>query len=95
MNHLSNLLTRLRASLWIVPMAMSGAAVLSAYLILFSPVNFLDASDAQSWWLFSGDADTARDLLSTLLSGVITMTSLVVSITMVVLSLAAGQLGPA
>ncbi|MGI8723863.1 MAG: DUF2254 domain-containing protein, partial [Methyloceanibacter sp.] len=40
------------------------------------------------------DAGTARDLLSSLLSGMITMTSLVVSITMVVLSLAAGQLGP-
>lgn len=48
----------------------------------------------QLWRLFSGDAETARNLLSTLLSGIITVTSLVVSITIVVLSLAAGQLGP-
>jgi hypothetical protein len=53
---------------------------------------FQDYTD--SWWLYSGDAGTARDLLSTLLGGMITMTSLVVSITVVVLSLAANQLGP-
>lgn len=38
----------------------------------------------QLWRLFSGDAETARNLLSTLLSSIITVTSLVVSITIVV-----------
>jgi uncharacterized membrane protein len=51
--------------------------------------------DAVEYWLlYSGDTENARELLSTLLSGMITMFSLVVSITMVVLTLAAGQIGP-
>jgi uncharacterized membrane protein len=52
------------------------------------------ASGALPWWLFSGDAGTARNLLSSLLSGLMTMMSLVVSVTFVILSLAANQLGP-
>ena len=73
---------------------MSVGAVGLACLILFSGIEIPGFIDSDSWWLFSGDAQTTRDLLSALLSGMITMTSLVVSITMVVLSLAAGQLGP-
>jgi uncharacterized membrane protein len=89
-----NLLNRVRASLWLLPALMSGMAVALAWFLLFSGVDFGGWDEGERWWLFSGDASTARDLLSSLLSGMITMTSLVVSITMVVLSLAAGQLGP-
>lgn len=91
---LQNIINNLRGSLWVLPALMSAGAVALAYVILFSGVNVARLVDAEAWWLFSGDARTARDLLSSLLAGMITMTSLVVSITMVVLSLAAGQLGP-
>jgi uncharacterized membrane protein len=89
-----NVLYRLRGSLWFLPALMSAAAMGGAYALLVLGVDFSARADADLWWLFSGDAGTARDLLSTLLSGMITMTSLVVSITVVVLALAAGQLGP-
>ncbi len=93
MDYIRNILNRLKASLWLVPALMSGVAALAAWFLLTSGWGW-KLGDNTQWWLFSGSAGTARDLLSTLLSGIITMTALVVSITMVVLSLAAGQLGP-
>ncbi|HLU00231.1 MAG TPA: DUF2254 family protein, partial [Burkholderiaceae bacterium] len=94
MQHFINLLTRLRASLWLIPAAMCAALLGLAYVLVFTPLGFPELEGGKHWWLFGGDSDTARDLVSTILSGTITMTSLVVSITMVVLSLASGQLGP-
>ena len=94
MQHFMNLLTRMQASLWLIPAAMCAAMLGLAYAMVFSPLEFLGLSADKYWWLFGGDAATARDLVSAILSGIITMTSLVVSITMVVLSLASGQLGP-
>jgi uncharacterized membrane protein len=94
MQRLRHFLDWLRARLWLIPALMSVAAVASVFVLL-SAGQIVPTPDGKlPWWLFSGDASTARDLLSTLLSGMITMTSLVVSITIVVLSLAAGQLGP-
>jgi uncharacterized membrane protein len=46
------------------------------------------------WFLYSGDAEDAPQFLSDLVTAMITMATLVVSITMVVLTLAAQQLGP-
>ncbi|MBP0438662.1 DUF2254 domain-containing protein [Tianweitania sediminis] len=45
------------------------------------------------WWLHSGSGDDARNLVSTLVGALITMASVMFSITMVVLSLAAAQFG--
>lgn len=88
-----NLLNWLRGRLWLLPALMSLVAVGLAYVLLV-PGAGVQQAFASVWWLYGGDAGTARDLLATLLSGMITMTALVVSITMVVLSLAANQLGP-
>lgn len=83
----------LRASLWFVPFLMGGvAAMLAVALLTWGRGVVENATDY--WLLYAGDADNARQLLSSLLTGMITMTSLVVSITMVVLTLAAGQIGP-
>lgn len=83
----------IRSRLWFIPALMSAAAA-----VLARAVTQLDElalfADLEAWWYFGGDAQTARGLLSTLLSGMMTMASLVISITMVVLSLAANQLGP-
>lgn len=94
MQYFMNLLTRMRASLWLIPAAMCAAMLGLAYALVFSPIEFPGLNAEKYWWLFAGDAATARDLVATILSGTITMTSLVVSITMVVLSLASNQLGP-
>jgi uncharacterized membrane protein len=65
-----------------------------AYYLLRNGATLLAPGEADIWWLYSGDATSAGELLSSLLSGLITMTSLVVSITFVILTLAANQLGP-
>ena len=46
------------------------------------------------WFLFSGSANQAPQFLSSLVTAMITMATLAISITMVVLTLAAQQLGP-
>jgi uncharacterized membrane protein len=94
MSRVYNFVVLLRGQLWILPAVMSATAVLLAYAILGSGVDLSDPRGSDLWWLYSGDASTARDLLSTLLSGLMTMTSLVVSVTFVTLTLAANQLGP-
>jgi uncharacterized membrane protein len=94
MERFRHALNWLRARLWLIPALMSAAALALAYLLLTYEFAAIGSDGSRPWWLFSGDAGTARNLLSTLLSGMITMTSLVVSITIVVLSLAAAQLGP-
>lgn len=83
----------LRGNLWFVPMLMSIAAVALAVLLL-THRDLLPDGAVELWLVYSGDPESARQLLGALLSGIITMTSLVVSITVVVLTLAAGQLGP-
>jgi len=89
-----NILALLRGQFWIVPALITLLAALLAFMVLRYGSALLGTGTVKFWWLYSGDASTARDLLSSLLSGLITMTSLVVSLTFVTLTLAANQLGP-
>jgi uncharacterized membrane protein len=95
MERVRNIAVLLRGQLWIIPLLVSAGALAFAFWILTSDAGFLRGwSDGELWWLYQGDASSARVLLSSLLSGLITMTSLVVSMTFVILTLAASQLGP-
>jgi uncharacterized membrane protein len=95
MERLRNVVVLLRGQLWIIPLCLSALALGLAYWVLTSGASFLEARDVSGfWWLYGGDASSARDLMSSLLSGLMTMTSLVVSVTFVILTLAANQLGP-
>lgn len=93
LDRVRNAMESLRTRLWLIPgimcVAAAGLARLAARLDDIPLFRDLD-----TWWYFGGEPGTARALLGTLLSGMLTMTSLVISITMVVLSLAANQLGP-
>lgn len=86
-------LAALKRTLWFIPAVFSAVGCSLAVALLIVDFNQLDP-DRWLWLLYTGDSASARDLVSTLLSGMITMTSLAVSITMVVLTLAAAQLGP-
>ncbi|CCJ05884.1 DUF2254 domain-containing protein [Methylocystis sp. SC2] len=89
----SNAMSWFKSRLWLIPVGMSALALGFGYaLVRYSFKMPIDASG--SLWLFSGDPATARGLLSTIVSGMITMTSLVVSLTILVLAQAARQLGP-
>ena len=81
----------LRGSLWAMPLAMICVAAAAA----LTAVNIrLGQGSDPVWFLYSGGADNAPQFLSHLVTAMITMATLAISITMVVLTLAAQQLGP-
>lgn len=83
----------INGSLWFLPLLMSfGAIILGAVLLNIDGI--LSERTATHWMLYTGRAENARNLMAALLSSMITMTALVISITIVVLALAAGQIGP-
>jgi uncharacterized membrane protein len=84
----------IRSGLWLVPTLMVVAGCVLAVLLLRADAGRGLEDIYEAWWLHSGDAAHAHDLLSTLLSAVITMASLVFSVTIVALTLAANQYGP-
>jgi uncharacterized membrane protein len=88
---LLTLLHDLRSSLWALPLLMVIVAAVAAILAVHIPVR--EGTDPV-WFLYSGSAEEAPQFLSNLVTAMITMATLVVSITMVVLTLAAQQLGP-
>ncbi|MCT7374097.1 DUF2254 domain-containing protein [Chelativorans salis] len=94
MDRARNLIALLRTQLWPIPAVITLLAAALAYLLLTHGAALGPRNAGEHWWLYSGEARTARQLLSSLLSGLMTMTSLVVSVTFVILTLAANQLGP-
>ena len=80
-----------RTSLWALPLAMVFAGCGLAVGALNIDLGFGSTS---VWFLFSGSASQAPEFLSSLVTAMITMATLAISITMVVLTLAAQQLGP-
>ena len=85
----------LRTSFWFVPAVMGLAALGALWLSLAVEGRLVDLLGTEAPWpLYVGNRGDARDILSTVLSSMITMASLVFSITMVVLTLAASQFGP-
>ena len=80
-----------RSSLWALPLAMVIAAAGLAYAALNVDLGI---SGGAVWYLFNGGSNQAPQFLSSLVTAMITMATLVISITMVVLTLAAQQLGP-
>lgn len=84
-----------RTSLWFLPAILGAMAPPLVYLARSLDALF-DGNSLQgnAAWLYRGGPDQAREIVATILSAIGTMTSLVFSITMVVLTLAAGQFGP-
>lgn len=80
-----------RSSLWALPAVMVFVASIMAIVALRTRI---DVGSDPTWFLYSGTAKQAPQFLSNLVSAMITMATLAISITMVVLTLAAQQLGP-
>ncbi len=83
-----------RSSLWFLPALLILTGLVGANLMLMLDAPRFSQDNAPRWWLHNGSAQDAQNLLSTLLSSLVTMTTLAISITMVVLSIAASQMGP-
>ena len=93
LSRLYNLWAILRTGFWFVPTLMAVGAIGLAVIALNLDAG-LPEEKARQFWLHSGGPEDARNLLSTVFSSMVTMATLVISITMVVLTLAASQLGP-
>jgi uncharacterized membrane protein len=88
---LSAIWERLRANFWFVPSLMAVAT--SGFSLGISRIDAsLPKSDLMGW-LWSGGADGARSLLSTIASSMITVAGTVFSITIAALTLAGSQFG--
>lgn len=88
--HLIALWDRVRESLWALPLTI--AAACAGLAIAALKVDLPWASDVA--WLYSGSGSQAPEFAASLAGAMITLTTLAFSITMVVLTLAAQQLGP-
>jgi len=85
----------LRTSFWFVPTLMAlGAVALSAGTVAVDSGPLGKTLANSVGWLWSGGADGARALLSTVASSVITVAGTVFSITIAALTLASSQFGP-
>jgi uncharacterized membrane protein len=82
---------RLRANFWFVPSLMALATVGFSYGVTRFDAD-LSGNDLMVW-LWSGGADGARSLLSTIASSMITVAGTVFSITIAALTLAGSQFG--
>jgi uncharacterized membrane protein len=79
----------LRSSLWFIPLLFAiGAVVLAAVLLT------VDSALAGDLGPFSGTAEGARSVLSTIAQSMLSFTVLVFTVTMLVLQLASNQLSP-
>ena len=82
----------LRTSFWFVPGLMVVGAVVLAALAVSLDVALADA--ALPPWVYTGGADGARSLLSTIAGSMVTVAGVAFSITIVALVLASTQFGP-
>lgn len=84
---------RIRSGVWQLPVGMMLAGVLLFQLTVFLDARIGEAQVLGALWLHSGTGDDARNLLSVLVSAMMTMATLVFSMTIVSLSVAASQFG--
>lgn len=93
----------IRSSLWFWPVVLSALAMtLAQGTILLDHSNWLERNSGieqlsirfGTTWLFGAGIDGARSLLATIATAMVTIAATVFSITIVALSLAAGQMGP-
>lgn len=79
-------------NLWLMPATTAAVAATVAKLLAWVDRNLRPSSEA--WYLFGGQADSAREVLSTIASSLMMFISVVFSITILVLQLASSQFSP-
>lgn len=84
----------IRNSLWFLPTLMALSAVILA-LALIGLDRHLSYNDLNiTWFLYSGQRQGARSVLSTIASSMVTIAGVTLSITLVALTMASQQFGP-
>ncbi len=88
------LLDSVRSSYWFIPALMlAGSAALAVVLVALDRRAETEGLRGP-WWIFTGGAEGARSLLSTVAGSVIAVAGTTFSITIAVLSLTSSQFGP-
>lgn len=90
---LFNIWQLLKVCLGFIP-ALYAILAVSVLIILYTTEYFFFTDITSEYTIFKGDLADAKSLINAMLQSMITMTTMVLSITMIVLSLAASQLGP-
>lgn len=83
----------LASTFWLIPAAMALAASLAA-IGLVTVDSYIGLDLQGSLWVWSGGADGARSVLSTVATSMVTVAGTVFSITIAALTLASQQFGP-
>jgi uncharacterized membrane protein len=91
---LASLWEALRTSFWFVPAVLTAAAAALAFATLWVDHRLGERWVEEAEWVYTGSAEGARSLLTTLATSMITVAGVVFSITVVALTLASSQLGP-
>ncbi len=85
----------LRSSYWFVPgLLCLGSIGLAVGMAIVDRRLNIPGTFQGSWWLYGGDAQGARSVLSTIAGSIVTVTSVTFSITVAAFSLASQQYGP-
>ncbi|MEH2297309.1 DUF2254 domain-containing protein [Nostoc sp.] len=85
----------LRSSYWFVPLLITGAAIALAFFMLtLDSTGKSGVMEKSGLKIYTGGADSALTLLSTIASSMITVAGTVFSVTLVALTLASQQFGP-
>ncbi len=85
---------RVSKSFWFAPSITAALAILLSFATGVLDQKLTQAGATEMWWLYSGGAEGARQVLSTIAGSMITVAGVVFSITIVVLSLTSSQFGP-
>jgi len=89
---LAHLKQKFQTSLWPVP-ALGVVLAVGLAKVLSSADRHIE-QEREAWYLFGGQADNAREMLSTIASALFSFTGVVFSITILVLQLASSQFSP-
>ncbi len=93
-SRLYKLWDQVHSSYWFIPALMVALSAVLAFLLILADQRYPLIRTAGSPWLFPGEAESARVILSTIATVMMTVVSLTFSITIVVLTLASSQFGP-
>ncbi len=83
--NLARAMEDLRERLWFIPVTMAVAAALAAELLV--RLDRALGEDGRPGWVFGGDAEAAREMLSTVATASLTVLGVTLSITLAVLAL--------
>lgn len=91
---LAKLWDQLRTSFWFLPATMVGATILLAFTTIAVDERLGFELIDSLGWLYTGDSEGARLLLSTVASSIIGIAGVTFSITIAALTMASSQFGP-